>query len=104
MRKKNQKQMPLVPAKVDHPHAMELELISRILDDIPIINELAWQDLTQTQNPRLVLCKAPYVVISTSKNNLETRDCCHAQAFFPITLVFMPLGYAQHVLRAHLSL
>ena len=47
MRKKNQKQMPLVPAKVDHPHAMELELISRILDDIPIINELAWQDLTQ---------------------------------------------------------
>jgi len=47
MRKKNQKQMPLTPAKVDHPHAMELELISRILDDIPIINELAWQDLTQ---------------------------------------------------------
>jgi len=47
MRKKNQKQMPLTPTKVDHPHAMELELISRILDDIPIINELAWQDLTQ---------------------------------------------------------
>jgi len=47
MRKKKQKQMPLTPAKIDHPHAMELELISRILDDIPIINELAWQDLTQ---------------------------------------------------------
>jgi hypothetical protein len=46
MRKKKQKQMPLTPAKVDHPHAMELELISRILDDIPIINELAWQDVT----------------------------------------------------------
>jgi IS5 family transposase len=26
---------------------MELELISRILDDIPTINEVAWQDLTQ---------------------------------------------------------
>jgi IS5 family transposase len=47
MRKKNQKQMPLTPTTVDHPHAMELELISRILDDIPTINELAWQDLTQ---------------------------------------------------------
>lgn len=47
MRKKNQKQMPLTPTTVDHPHAMELELISRILDDIPIINELVWQDLTQ---------------------------------------------------------
>jgi IS5 family transposase len=39
--------MPLTPTTVDHPHAMELELISRILDDIPTINELAWQDLTQ---------------------------------------------------------
>lgn len=47
MRKKNQKQMPLTPTTVDHRHAMELELISRILDDIPTINELAWQDLTQ---------------------------------------------------------
>jgi len=47
MRKKNQKQMPLTPTKVDHPHAMELELISRILDSTPIINELAWQELTQ---------------------------------------------------------
>ena len=47
MRKKNQKQMPITPPTVDHPHAMELKLISRILDDIPIINEMAWQDLTQ---------------------------------------------------------
>jgi len=39
--------MPLTPRTVDHPHAMELELISRILDDIPTINELAWQGLTQ---------------------------------------------------------
>ena len=31
MRKKSQKQMPLTLAKVDHPHAMELDLIGRIL-------------------------------------------------------------------------
>jgi IS5 family transposase len=47
MRKRNQKQMPLTPTTVDHRHAMELERISRILDDIPTINEVAWQDLTQ---------------------------------------------------------
>jgi len=47
MRKKNQKQMPLTPTTVDHPHAMELKLISRILDSTPTINELAWQELTQ---------------------------------------------------------
>jgi IS5 family transposase len=47
MRKRNQKQMPLTPRTVDHPHAMELNLISRILDHIPTIHELAWQDLTQ---------------------------------------------------------
>jgi IS5 family transposase len=47
MRKRNQKQMPLIPRTIDHPHAIELEFISRILDDIPTINELAWQDLTK---------------------------------------------------------
>ena len=39
--------MPLTPRTVDHPHAMELKLISRILNNISTINELAWQDLTQ---------------------------------------------------------
>ena len=47
MRKKNQNQMPLTPTTVDHPHGMELKLISRILDSTPTINELAWQELTQ---------------------------------------------------------
>jgi len=47
MRKRNQKQMPLTPTTVDHPHAMELQRISRILDHIPSIKELAWQELTQ---------------------------------------------------------
>jgi hypothetical protein len=46
MRKKRQKQMPLIHTTVDHPHAQELELISAILESRPIIDELALQDLT----------------------------------------------------------
>jgi hypothetical protein len=46
MRKRYQKQMPLTPGTVDHPHAIELGLISQILDEIPPINELAWQELS----------------------------------------------------------
>jgi IS5 family transposase len=45
MRKKRQKQMPLMHTNVDHPHAQELEYISRILERQPTINELALQDL-----------------------------------------------------------
>jgi IS5 family transposase len=46
MRKKEKKQLPLMIASVDHPHAMELEHISQILDGNPIIYEMALQDLT----------------------------------------------------------
>lgn len=48
MRKKDKKQMPLMIASVDHPHAVELELISQILSKNPIINEMALQDLTHS--------------------------------------------------------
>ena len=44
MRKKKQKQMPLMHTNVDHPHAQELELISAILQRHPIIDQLALQD------------------------------------------------------------
>jgi IS5 family transposase len=47
MRKKSKKQMPLMPAASDHPQAMELESISRILDANPIICDLAMQDLSE---------------------------------------------------------
>lgn len=47
MRKKYQKQMPLMITRIDHPHAVELENISQILDDNPIINEWVLQDLTR---------------------------------------------------------
>ena len=46
MRKKEKKQLPLMIASVDHPHAIELEHISQILDENSIIYEIALQDLT----------------------------------------------------------
>lgn len=47
MRKKNQKQMPLMIKSIDHPHAEDLKSISQILDNHPIINEMVLQDLTR---------------------------------------------------------
>jgi IS5 family transposase len=47
MRKKSKKQMPLMPAATDHPQAIELENISRILNANPIICDLAMQDLCE---------------------------------------------------------
>ena len=47
MRKNYQKQMPLMISSIDHPHAQELEGISQILDDNPIIYEWVLQDLTR---------------------------------------------------------
>lgn len=46
MRKKNQKQLPLMITTINHPHAAELQEISKILDKKPIINEWVLQDLT----------------------------------------------------------
>jgi len=47
MRKKDKKQLPLMITGIEHPHAAELEGISQILDDNPIINEWVLQDLTR---------------------------------------------------------
>jgi len=47
MRKKTQKQMPLTITSIDHPHAVELEGISQILDANPIIYDWVLQDLTR---------------------------------------------------------
>jgi IS5 family transposase len=46
MRKNSEKQMPLMPPKIDHPQAEELNAISYILDRNPIICDLAMQDLS----------------------------------------------------------
>jgi IS5 family transposase len=52
MRKKNQKQMPLLFNSIDHPRAAEWENISRILDDNPTIYDLVLQDLTRSVKNR----------------------------------------------------
>ena len=46
MRKNSEKQIPLMPLKIDHPQAEELNAISCILDRNPIIYDLAMQDLS----------------------------------------------------------
>jgi len=46
MREKSKKQMPLMPPEIDHPQAVELDAISRILDATPTICDLAMQDLS----------------------------------------------------------
>ena len=47
MRKKRQKQIPLMDPAVKHPQAVELEVISRIFDNNPTISDLAMQDLSK---------------------------------------------------------
>ena len=47
MREKSKKQMPLMPTATDHPQAIELENISRILDANSTICDLAMQDLSE---------------------------------------------------------
>jgi len=47
MRKNTQKQKPLTVTSIDHPHAVELEGMSQILDANPIIYDWVLQDLTR---------------------------------------------------------
>ncbi|MFH1124421.1 MAG: hypothetical protein V1758_12260 [Pseudomonadota bacterium] len=51
MRKNCKKQMPLTITSIDHPHAEELEGISKILDANSIINEWVLEDVTRNPNP-----------------------------------------------------
>jgi len=46
MRKKYKEQLPLMGHTIDHPHAVEMELIDKILEKTSIIYEMALQDLT----------------------------------------------------------
>ena len=45
MRKMSKKQMPLMPQGLDHPWAVELDAVNRILDASTTIYDLAMQDL-----------------------------------------------------------
>lgn len=52
MREKQCDQMPILIPSIDHPRAEELQRISDILDENPIISEMVWQDLTQDVQSR----------------------------------------------------
>ena len=47
MRKKQQKQMPLIEPASGHPQVMELEIISQLIDNTPTICDYVLQDLNQ---------------------------------------------------------
>jgi hypothetical protein len=47
MRKKQQKQMPLIEPASGHPQERELEIISQIIDRTPTICDYVLQDLNQ---------------------------------------------------------
>ena len=47
MRKKQQKQMPLIEPASSHPQEMELEIISQIIDRTPTICDYVLQDLNE---------------------------------------------------------
>ncbi len=48
MRKKREKQLPIMSPSLAHPKARELEAISKILDQNPIIYQMSLQDLTKS--------------------------------------------------------
>ena len=45
MRGNRKLQLPLLPNPAGHPHAGELEAVSQILDENPVLAELATEDL-----------------------------------------------------------
>ncbi|HBH47118.1 MAG TPA: hypothetical protein DDX98_00665 [Bacteroidales bacterium] len=47
MRKKRQKQMPLIEPASGHPQEMELEIISQLIDNTPTICDYVLQDLNE---------------------------------------------------------
>ena len=47
MREKHQKQLPLMEPASDHPQEIELEIISKIIDDTPTICDYVLQDLNK---------------------------------------------------------
>jgi hypothetical protein len=47
MRKKQQKQMPLIEPASGHPQEMELEIISLLIDRTPTICDYVLQDLNE---------------------------------------------------------
>ena len=47
MRKKQQKQMPLIEPASGHPQEMELEIVSQLINNTPTICDYVLQDLNE---------------------------------------------------------
>ena len=86
MRKKRQQQMPLIPPKIDHPQANELEAISRIIDSKPIISEHVMQDL----------CKGRPATLKSGANGMTAEQVLRA------AIVKMLFGFTYKELAFHM--
>ena len=86
MRKKRQQQMPLMPPKIDHPQANELEAISRIIDSKPIICEYVMQDL----------CKGRPATVKSGANGMTADQVLRA------AIVKMLFGFTYKELAFHM--
>jgi len=54
MRERQLDQMPILIPSIEHPRAEELQRISDILDENPIITTVPTFDFGNSQNPRLM--------------------------------------------------
>ncbi len=68
MRKKRQQQMPLMPPKIDHPQANELEAISCIITSKPTICDHVMQDL----------CKGRPATVHSGANGMTAEQVLRA--------------------------
>lgn len=86
MRKKRQQQMPLMPPKIDHPQANELEAISRIINSKPTICEHVMQDL----------CKGRPSTVKSGANGMTAEQVLRA------AIVKMLFGFTYKELAFHM--
>jgi IS5 family transposase len=86
MRKKRQQQMPLMPPKIDHPQANELEAISRIIDSKPTICDHVMQDL----------CKGRSATVKSGANGMTAEQVLRA------AIVKMLYGFTYKGLAFHM--
>jgi len=78
--------MPLMPPKIDHPQAIELEAISRIIDNKPIICEYVMQDL----------CKGRPATVKSGANGMTAEQVLRA------AIVKMLFGFTYKELAFHM--
>jgi len=86
MRKKSNKQLPLSAPVIDHPQALELEAISRILDRNATITDLLLQELCNRSQPK-----------ATGAEGMS------AEQVFRVALVKQMFGFSYQQLAFHMA-